>query len=148
VTLLNLLTLSHPTYVGPSGATAAATYQFFTKGYKPPADTSHLDSDTVHNQNGKFKYVYDNGPGFRRWPSFTVICQDGPPATMLGVSALNQYLNLRRLWNYKGVLGMEIAEEIYSVHWASETLEPAFKYFPRQVGDTIEREVQVQFEEA
>ena len=145
---INLLILSHPTYNGPSGATAAATYQFFTKGYKPPADTRHVDSDIVHNQNGKFKYVYDNGPGFRRWPPFTVACEGGVIADRLGISAESQYLNLRRLWNFKGVMGMEIAEEVYDIHWAQDPLEPAFISFPRQVGDQVEREVQVQFEEA
>ena len=146
---MNLLTLSHPTYNGPSGATAAATYQFFTKNYRPPADTRHVDSDTVHNQNGKFKYVYDNGPGFRRWPSFSIACEGGVIANRLGVSAESQYLNLRRLWNFRGVMGMEILEEVYDIHWAQDPLEPAFlPRFPVEVGGTIEREVQVQFEEA
>lgn len=143
----NLLILSHPTYVGASGATAAATYKFMTKGYQPPAETRHLDSDTVHNQNGKFKYVYDNGPGFRRWAGFQISCQDAF-TDLVGATAESQYLNLRRLWNFRGILGLEIAEEVYDVHWAQETIEPAFLVFPRSVGDQVERDVQVQFEEA
>lgn len=144
---LNLLTLSHPTYVGPSGATAAATYQFMTKNYQPPAETRHLDSDTVHNQRGKFKYVYDNGPGFRRWGSFQITCQSAFE-DFLQANALTQYMNLRRMWNFRGIMGLEITDEVYSVHWAQETIEPNFIQFPRQVGDTIERDIQVQFEEA
>lgn len=143
----NLLTLSHPTYLGPSGATAAATYQFMTKGYKPPAEPRHVDSDTVHNQNGKFKYVYDNGPGFRRWGGFQVTCQDAFES-FLGLNAENQYNRLRRLWNYRGILGMEIAGEVYDVHWAAETMEPAFVVFPHEVNDVIERDVNISFEEA
>lgn len=143
----NLLILSHPTYVGPSGATAAATYPFMTKGYKPPAEARHVDMDVVHNQNGKFKYVYDNGPGFRRWSPFAIQCEDRFQA-LVGANAQNQYARLRQLWNYKGVLKMQIADEIYAVHWPQENVESAFIIFPREVGDNIEREVTVQFEEA
>jgi len=78
-----------------------------------------------------------------------ITCESGQLANQLGVTAANQYLNLRRLWNFKGVLGMAILGEVYSVHWAQDPMEPAFvPYFPKQVGGTIEREVQVQFEEA
>lgn len=144
---LNLLTLSHATYVGASGATAAATYQFMTAGYKPPAEDRHVDSDVVHNQNGKFKYVYDNGPGFVRWASFSVLCETSF-SDLLGGNAETQYARLREMWAYRGLLGMEIAEEVYSVHWAKDPIEPAFVVFPRQVGQVVERRVQVQFEEA
>ena len=143
----NLLVLSHATYTGPSGATAAATYAFITRGYRPPAETRHVDSDTVHNQNGKFKYVYDNGPGFRRWPSFVISCQDGFQS-LVGVNGEQQYTHLRRLWNYRGIMGMEIAEEVYDVHWAQDPMEANFVVFPREVGDQVERDVTVQFEEA
>lgn len=143
----NLLTLSHATYLGPSGATAAATYLFMTKGYRPPAENRHIDSDTVHNQNGKFKYVYDNGPGFRRWPSFIVGCES-VFAALVGANAEQQYARLREMWNHKGILGMSIAGDSYTVHWAQETLEPAFIQFPVEVNDVIEREISVQFEEA
>lgn len=144
---LNLLTLSHPTYVGPSGATAAATYQFMTKRYQPPAETRHLDMDIVHNQNGKFKYIYDNGPGFRRWPSFQVTCQD-VFEEFLSLNAAQQYENLKKLWAYPGVLGLHLAGESYNVHWSQETLEPSFIKFPVATGATIERDINLQFEEA
>ena len=143
----NLLTISHPTYVGASGATAAATYSFVTSGYRPPAESRHVDFDIVHNQNGKFKYVYDNGPGFRKFPSFDIHCEDQFQA-LTGANAANQYARLREMWSYRGILGLEIAEEAYSVHWPAEALESAFIIFPREVGDVIERTVTVQFEEA
>lgn len=144
----NTVVLSHATYVGPSGATAAATYTFFTRKYRSPAEPRHVDSDTVHNQNGKFKYVYDSGPGFRRWAPFDIVCEGGVVSRMLnGASAATQYARLREMWNYKGVLGMEIAAEVYQVHWAQDPLEPLFRIFPRLVGDTVERTVSVQFEE-
>lgn len=143
----NLLVLSHATYLGPSGATAAATYSFISRGYESPAEPRHVDSDTVHNQNGKFKYVYDNGPGFRRWGSFTVSCQD-VFEKLLGFNAEQQYAHLREMWVHRGLLGMEIAEEVYSVHWAQDPVEPNFIIFPREVGDSVERDVSVQFEEA
>lgn len=141
-----LLTLSHATYLGPSGATAAATYQFMTRGYKPPAETRHVDSDVVHNQNGRFKYLYDNGPGFRRWAPFAILCEDAFES-YLGLNAEQQYNRLREMWNHKGLLGLEAADEIYSVHWAQDAIEPVFRQYPKQVGDNIEREVTVQFEE-
>jgi hypothetical protein len=87
---LNVITLSHPTYVGPSGATAAATYSFFSKDYKPPAQPRAVETDVVINQNGKFKYVYDNGPGFRQWQPFSVKCEDSF-RDHLGVDAATQY---------------------------------------------------------
>ena len=144
---LNLLTLSHPTYSGPSGATAAATYQFMTSKYQPPAETRHLDSDIVHNQNGKFKYVYDNGPGFRRWAAFSIRCEEAFRDILNGNSE-TQYARLREMWSFRGILGMEIAEEVYSVHWSQDQMEPNFKVFPRQVGHRDEREVKIQFEVA
>jgi hypothetical protein len=144
----NKLTLSHATYLGPSGATAAATYQFMTKGYKPPAETRHIDSDIVHNQNGRFKYVYDNGGGFRRWNTFQVSCQQAFQA-ILGANAQQQYDRLREMWVHKGVLGMTILGDTYSVHWAQDPMEPAFvPQFPVEVGGIVERDISVQFEEA
>lgn len=142
-----LIILSHATYLGPSGATAAATYQFVTRGYKPPAEPRHLDSDTVHNQNGKFKYVYDNGPGFRRWSTFQIVCAQAF-ANILNLNAEQQYAKLREMWNHKGILSMEIAEEVYTVHWAQETVEPAFVVFPKDATSIVERDVNIQFEEA
>lgn len=143
----NLLTLSHATYVGPSGATAAATYQFITAGYRPPVAPRSADSDVVHNQNGKFKYVYDNGPGFRRWGTFEIRCEEKFTA-LLGANAAAQYAHILEMWEYRGVLGMEIAGETFTVHWPPEDQENNFRIFPREAGDTIERVISVQFEEA
>jgi hypothetical protein len=144
----DLMILSHATYLGPSGATAAATYSFITRGYRPPAEPRHVDSDTVHNQNGKFKYIYDNGPGFRRWSTFQIICQDSF-ASLVGANASTQYSRLREMWNHKGILGMTIGSETFSVHWPQENISPAFVVFPRIANATaIERDIDVQFEEA
>lgn len=142
-----LVILSRATYTGPSGATAAATYPFMTKGYKPPAQDRHVEYDVVDNQNGKFKYVYDNGPGFRRWPTFMITCQD-KFANLLGVNAQAQYQRLLEMWNHPGLLGMQAPDGTYSIHWGSDASERNFIRFPNQVGDVIEMDVAVQFEEA
>jgi hypothetical protein len=142
---LNVITLSHPTYVGPSGATAAATYSFFSKDYKPPAQPRAVETDVVINQNGKFKYVYDNGPGFRQWQPFSVKCEDSF-RDHLGVDAATQYARLRELWEYPGVFGMRAPEGPYLVHW-SDHYEQNFRVFPHQVGDQVEYDVSIQVEE-
>lgn len=147
MTARNLIILSHPTYVGASGATAAATYAFFTKEYKPPAQSRSLDVDIVHNQNGKFKYLYDNGPGFKQWSPFTVMCHDTFQSE-LGVAATAQYSRIREMWEYPGALGMRAPEGTYGVHWSSSPMEQAFRAFPIYVTDTPEWDVVVQFEEA
>ena len=144
----NLLTFSHATYVGPSGATAAATHSFFTKEYKPPTEERYVEVDVVKNQNGKFKYIYDNGPGFRQWQPFSIACEERFSDSGLG-SAQTQYDNLRKFWNHPGVLGMQAPEGTYSVHWAQNNLERNFRVFPQAAGATVlEYEVVVQFEEA
>lgn len=143
----NLIILSHPTYLGPSGATAAGTYKFYTKDYKPPAQDRSLDYDIVHNQNGKFKWVYDNGPGFRRWPPFEVTCQD-QWQDILGFNAAQQFANLLKLWNYPGTLLMSAPDGVYSVHWSADPQEQNFIRYPREVGDQIEMDVGIQLEEA
>jgi len=142
----NLVVLSHATYVGASGATAAATHSFFTKDYKPPAEERFVGVDEVKNQNGKFKYVYDNGPGFRIWSPFSVVCEE--KFTDLG-SAQTQYDNLRKFWNHPGLLGMKAPDGIYTIHWTANPMEKNFRVFPVVAGATsIEYEVVVQFEEA
>lgn len=144
----NLITLSHATYTGPSGATAAATYTFMTRQYEPPVSARMVDFDIVKNQNGKFKYVYDNGPGFFRWAPFVIRC-DSAFASLVGANAQAQYDNLQKMWNHPGLLGMYTPEgRSYTVHWAGESLERGFIVFPREVGDLIEYDVTVQFEEA
>lgn len=143
----NVLILSHPTYVGPSGATAAATYRFFTKGYHPPSEERYIESDVVKNQNGKFKYVYDNGPGFRRWSPFSIVCEDKFASEVSGATAGLQYEHLRTIWGFPGVFGMQAPEGTYLVHWSDNGLEHNFRVFPHTVNDRIEYEVVVQFEE-
>ena len=143
----NTIILSHPTYVGPSGATAAATHSFFTKNYKPPAQDRSLDFDIVHNQNGKFKYVYDNGPGFKRWETFEITCQDNW-TQFLALNAQQQFAALLKFWNFPGIMGMQTPEGTYSIHWAQDPQEQNFIIFPREVGDGIEMDVAVTFEEA
>lgn len=144
----NLLTLSHATYVGPFGATAAATYSFFTKDYKPPSQERHIDKDVVHNQNGRFKYLYDNGPGFKEWSPFSVACETKFGPELSGnPSAATQYTRLQEMWTHPGVLGMLAPDGTYTVAWSSN-IDQAFRVFPHNVGDIIEYEVVVQFEEA
>lgn len=142
-----LLTLSKATYVGASGATAAATYSFLTVGYQPPAQERYLDFDIVKNQNGKFKWIYDNGPGFKRWPTFMIRCDDNFQG-LTGANAATQYARLLELWTHPGVLGMQAPEGSYSVHWAAEPIEPDFLRYPVEPGAHIEVDVAVQLEEA
>jgi hypothetical protein len=143
----NTIVISHATYVGASGATAAATYAFFTREYKPPTQERSLEADVVHNQNGKFKYVYDNGPGFKAWQPFTITCGDAFK-DFLGATAGLQYARLLQMWEYPGILGMRAPEGTYGIHWAAGGIEPAFRAFPTEVNNKIEWEVVVQFEEA
>jgi len=139
----NLVFLSHPAY----GATPVATYAFFTKEYKPPTQARAVEVDVVVNQNGKFKYVYDNGPGFKTWQPFTIACEN-IFATVVGGIAPTQYSRLTEMWNYPGVLGMKTPDGVYAVHWAANAIEPAFRVFPIRANDVPEWEVVVQFEEA
>lgn len=139
----NLVILSHATY----GATPAATYGFMTRGYKPPAQDRSVSVDTVHNQNGKFKWVFDNGPGFSKWEPFEVLCETAFQ-NILGANAATQYARLLEMWNHPGTLGMKTPDGTYNVHWAENPIERAFRAFPVNVGDTMEWAVSVQFEEA
>lgn len=149
MSLLNTLVLSHATYNGPSGATAAATYSFLTKEYKPPTEPRALDKDVVVNQNGKFKYIYDNGPGFKQWAPFSVACEERLSSAVGGFNAAQQYAHLREMWEHRGVLGMQTPDGTYTVAWSND-LERNFRVFPAQASSTapIEYQVVVQFEEA
>jgi hypothetical protein len=141
----NLLILSYPTY-GPSGDyNPAATYQFLTRGYRPPRQARSVGSDIVHNKNGVFKYVYDNGPSTHQWEPFEVSLEEVYKG---GPSATTQWNNLLDLWDHTGVLRMSTADGTYNVHWSNQPLEKRFISFPSQVGDKIEYSVVVQFEEA
>lgn len=141
----NSIVLSHATYVGPSGATAAATYSFFSADYQPPTQERHFDSDVVHNQNGKFKYLYDNGPGFRKWSPFQIRCEDAFQ-TLLGFTAQQQYGHLLELWNHPGVLGMKAPDGVHVVHWAAD-VEQNFRAFPISPTAPYDLSVVVQFDE-
>ena len=141
----NLIILSHATYVGASGATAAATYAFFTSDYKPPAQERYIDHDVVKNQNGKFKYIYDNGPGWKKWSPFNVHCEQAF-ASVVGATAGGQLARIRQLWEHPGLLGMTTPDGTYTVHWSDE-MEREFRIFPKQNGDITEHVVTVQFEE-
>ena len=141
-----VLIFSRATYVGASGATAAATYAFYTSDYQPPSQDRYIDQDVVKNQNGKFKYLYDNGPGWRKWAPFEIVCEN-TFTQFLGVTALAQYQQLVSLWEHPGVLGMQAPEGTYTVHWSSE-IERSFRVFPTTVNDVQEFRVVVQFEEA
>lgn len=142
-----LIILSKATYINASGvATAAATYSFFSSDYEPPQQDRSIDKDVVHNQNGKFKYVYDNGPGFRRWGQFNLHCEQ-MFATMVGATAQAQYDRLVGLWEHPGLLGMTTPDGTYAVHWG-DSMERSFRVFPRNVNDLQEFVVAVQFEEA
>lgn len=141
----NLIVLSMATYVGSSGATAAATYSFVTSGYTPPSQDRYIDKDIVKNQNGKFKYLYDNGPGFKKWSPFDVHCENAF-ASIVGATAGMQFDRLRQLWEHPGVLGMRAPEGTYTVHW-SDSMERNFRVFPRNISDVQEYTVTVQFEE-
>lgn len=142
----NLIVLSHATYVGASGATAAATYAFFSKEYVPPTQDRSLEYDIVHNQNGLFKYLYDNGPGFKKWSPFTIACEESFQP-VLGATAGMQYTRLQEMWAYPGVLGMKTPEGTYNVHWGT-SLERGFRAFPSEVNTKLEWAVVVEFEEA
>jgi len=128
--------------------TPAATFMFFTDGYEPPAAPRYTDQDVVKNQNGKFKWVYDNGPGFKIWSPFKLQLSNTPG---FPGSATQQLADLLTLWNYVGIMGMQSPDnQLYNVIWADNSLERAFRIFPKSnlpVGQ-LEYSVTVQFEEA
>lgn len=142
----NTIILSHATYVGASGATAAATYAFFTGDYHPPSQDRAIDTDIVVNANGNFKYVYDNGPGFKKWDPFTIKCED-TFRQFLGVNATVQKARLEEMWQHPGNLGLVAPEGTYTVHWG-DSVELTFRHFPAAPGDEMAFSVQVQFEES
>jgi hypothetical protein len=143
-----MIVLSKATYVSAASvATAAATYSFVTKGYKPGRQVRMIDSDVVKNQNGKFRYVYDNGPGFRSWQPFQIVCDDNFQS-LTAANAAEQFANLLSLWNHPGPLGMKGPDGTFSVIWAPQALEPGWRQFPGASGATVEYQVTVQFDEA
>jgi hypothetical protein len=138
------LILSKATYVNASAvATAAATHVFLTSGYKPPSQERYIDMDVVKNQNGQFKWVYDNGPGFKKWPPFQIGLDD----KLYPSGASAALASLAGLWQHPGVLGMQTPEgTVHRVIWG-DTLEQNFRVFPTP-GKINEYKVDVQFEEA
>jgi len=143
----NTITLSHATYAGPSGATAAATAVFFTSDYQPPAQDRAIDTDVVINANGNFKYVYDNGPGFRKWSPFKLHCEERFKAVNGGLTATQQYAMLLEMWQHPGNLLMKSPDGLYPIHWG-DTVERSFRVFPRMANNIPEYVVVVQFEES
>jgi hypothetical protein len=140
------IVLSVPTSGG--GATPAATFAFGTQDYKPPRQGRSTSFDDVHNQNGRHRYVYDNGPGFRAWDPFRVKCVD-ELQTILGVSATQQHAQMEFLWNYIGPIGMLAPEGVYTVHWADSQKQLGWLggRYPAGAGDKIAYDVSVAFEE-
>lgn len=140
----NEIILSVPTSGG--GATAAATFSFFTSGYRPPRQGRSISDDTVHNQNGIFVYVYDNGPNVHTWQPFQVVCSD-KFENYLG-SATQQLSNFNFLWNYaEGSMTLRAPDGIYAVRWSDAPLEKDFQQFPAQAGDKIAYRMQVNLKE-
>lgn len=138
------LTFSVPT--SGAGATPAATFSFFTIGYRPPRQHRISGQDVVSNQNGIFKYRYDNGPGPYEWNTFEIRISD-TFRNELG-SATQQQANLDFLWQYKsGPMGMADPERVYSVVWAPVPLEPVFEGFPVAAGDKIHKRYSISLEE-
>jgi hypothetical protein len=130
------------------GSTAAATYSFFSADYKAPRQGRSTAQDIVHNQNGIFKYRYDNGPNVHAWSPFRVVISERFKG-QLG-AATQQWANLSFLWNYsEGPLKLQAPEGIYNVDWSDAPLERQFMRYPAAAGDKEEWdiEVQVTFEE-
>jgi hypothetical protein len=143
-----LLILSKATWINSASvATAAATYAFMTSGYRPARQERIIDTDTVRNQNGLHKYIYDGGPGYRQWDPFKIVC-DNAFERILGANASVQYANLLSLWNHPGLLGMSAHDGVYNVAWAQQPLEVEWRQFPQATGATVSPVVTVQFEEA
>lgn len=127
---------------------SGATYSFMTRGYQPPTQERYIDTDVVKNQNGKFKYVYDNGPGFYQWAPFEIVC-DNKFSGALGASAATQYTRLKQIWDNVGSFGFRSPEgtEYPVVHWAQSSHDRQFRVFPKKSADAIEYIVTVEFEE-
>lgn len=135
----SIIILSVPT--SGDGATAAATFAFFTSGYNPPRQPRAVNWDDVANQNGHFRYRYDNGPGPLTWGSFQLVFNDN--LGHAGPSATQQLANFEFLNQYTGILGMKAPEGTYSVAWGKGDIEHRFNAYPTGVGDKYERRVVV-----
>lgn len=135
-----LIVLSVP--ISGGGSTAAATFSFWTSGYKPPRQPRATSFDDVNNQNGRFRYIFDNGPGALVWEPFEIAFIDAGK-DFAGGAATQQAANLDFLWNYRAAMGMQTPDGIYSVAWADAPLERRFGQFPSAAGDKIHDEMRV-----
>ena len=142
-----LITLSVPTSGG--GATPAATFGFMTEGYRRPRQDRTVSSDFVQNQNGKFFYRYDNGPGAFVWAPFRAVLSDDFANAVypLGADAEEQLARLQFLWEYTGNMGMAAPEGVYEVAWAQAPFEPESN-FPDQAGDKLTYYVNLTLDES
>lgn len=142
----NPITISYATY-GPSGAeTPAATYRFMSQDYKPPRRSRASSFDEVVNQNGTFRYVYDNGPAGLSWSPFTLAMLDRFEP-LVGATATVQWANLLALWDHRGLKTIQAPDGIYEVFFSDSDLEPRFEVFPGSVGDKIEYRATISLEE-
>jgi hypothetical protein len=134
---MNLQTILMSVPTSADGASAAATFRFVTSGYKRPHQGRSSSMDQVHNQNGVFRYIYDNGPNAWEWEPFSILLEDAL-AGVVGGAATQQKANLDYLWNWTGAIGLAAPEGTYVVGWdPSANYEPEFKRFPAEVGDKI-----------
>jgi hypothetical protein len=139
------IVLSVPT--AGKGASAAATFLFFTRGYQAAHQGRASAVDTVVNQNGVFQWYYDNGPGPLEWSPFEIICSDRF-SNICGGGATQQKANLDYAWQYIGRLGLQDPLGSYQVLWApGQALERGFRAYPKQIGDPLEMLLTVQFVE-
>jgi hypothetical protein len=136
--LPNLIVMSVPT--SGNGATPAATFSFFTEGYKPARQARAVGWDDVNNHNGHFRYRYDNGPGAFAWEPFAIVCSDSPAIANYGAtqSATQQLANVLFLWQYTSAIGLTAPDGTYSVGWGQADLERRFTIFPSAAGDKLE----------
>ena len=142
---LNTIVISVPT--SGNGAIPAATYPFMTSGYRPPRQGRSIGIDVVHNQNGIFKWVTDNGPNVHEWEPFEIVCADRF-AQVAGGGATQQAANLTSLWRYvSGPMTLRAPDGLHTIHWTDSPLERRFVSFPDEVGDKIEYRIAVHFQE-
>lgn len=146
--MLNKIILSTPT-VGDSTLTAspAATYSFFSRDYQPPLQGRASAQDVVVNQNGTFKYNYDNGPGPFEWRPFELVFDDKFAPFLGGAMATQQWANFQAIWNHLGPKQLGAPEAVYSILFPSQQLERRFQQFPRATGDKIEFITTIKIEE-
>ena len=120
---------------GVSGsASPGATMMFFSSGYKPPRLTRASNMDVIVNQNGIFKFVYDNGPGVAKWNQFDILIDEKWNYNGGAGAATVQISNLQSLWRHIGSKTLYAPEGNYTFHWADDDMEQDFIY-PKGVGD-------------